>query len=226
MVPSLYKETDSSAGGAGISLLGEAEATDIKVFLRIADYSEFLRRFYDDVALSARGMCAVATGKLTQWGLANLSVPAPTNKATLCLPTLLAISRYAKRDLIDCFATAGVSVDGHGPLRVGQALSPQALSIQSVPGLRLGSAGSCAGRAQHTGIARVWRGGAERTRPQRGGRSSCRQSSGGREGVGCAVTVDGTPCRRACSAQYAPLLPACHSSYSHYSFGTGGCGCR
>lgn len=89
MVPSLYKETDSSAGGAGISLLGEAEATDIKVFLRIADYSEFLRRFYDDVALSARGMCAVATAKLTQWGLANLSVPAPTNKATLCLPTLL-----------------------------------------------------------------------------------------------------------------------------------------
>ena len=45
-----------------ISLLGDAEQTEIKLFLRVMEYDEFLARFYPDTALSAS--CA---------GQANLS---------------------------------------------------------------------------------------------------------------------------------------------------------
>ena len=57
---------DLRGKGVSISLLGDAEATDIKVFLRTVEYDEFLSRFYDEVTLSARGMCLAAAAKMTQ----------------------------------------------------------------------------------------------------------------------------------------------------------------
>ena len=48
---------DLKKKGVSISLLGDAEETEIKVFLRTVEYEEFLSRFYETVTLSARGMC-------------------------------------------------------------------------------------------------------------------------------------------------------------------------
>eukprot|EP01045_Picozoa_sp_COSAG04_P053272 COSAG04_NODE_23171_length_342_cov_1.901235_1_plen_92_part_10 len=49
-----------------ISLLGDAEQTEIKLFLRVMEYDEFLARFYPDTALSASGMCLIAGAKKTE----------------------------------------------------------------------------------------------------------------------------------------------------------------
>jgi hypothetical protein len=57
---------DLRGKGMSISLLGDAEATDIKVFMRTVEYDEFLSRFYDEVPLSPRGMCLAAAAKRTQ----------------------------------------------------------------------------------------------------------------------------------------------------------------
>ena len=59
---------DLKKNGVSISLLGDVEDTDITVFLRTAEYNEFLSRFYyyDEVTLSARSMCLAAAAKTTQ----------------------------------------------------------------------------------------------------------------------------------------------------------------
>lgn len=67
---------DLKKKGLSISLLGDAEDTDIKVFLRTAEYDEFLSRFYEKVTLSASGMCLAAAAKQTQEDVSRLSVAA------------------------------------------------------------------------------------------------------------------------------------------------------
>eukprot|EP01043_Picozoa_sp_COSAG02_P048619 COSAG02_NODE_4793_length_4973_cov_2.768158_3_plen_305_part_00 len=52
--------------GVSISLLGDEETTEIKLFLRIKEYGEFIGRFYEKLQLSVSGMCLVAAAKKTQ----------------------------------------------------------------------------------------------------------------------------------------------------------------
>eukprot|EP01045_Picozoa_sp_COSAG04_P004159 COSAG04_NODE_176_length_21411_cov_10.599240_26_plen_399_part_01 len=54
---------DLRAKGVSISLLGDAEKTKIKLFLRIEGYGQFIARFYDGVPLSVTGMCIAAATK-------------------------------------------------------------------------------------------------------------------------------------------------------------------
>jgi len=66
-----------------ISLLGDAEQTEIKLFLRVMEYDEFLARFYPDTALSASGMCLIAGAKKTEEDAAAMG---PTDVLQLKLP--------------------------------------------------------------------------------------------------------------------------------------------
>ena len=67
---------DLKKKGVSISLLGDAAVTDIKVSLRCIEYDDFMSRFYEEVTLSARGMCLAAAAKRTQEDLLQLSVAA------------------------------------------------------------------------------------------------------------------------------------------------------
>jgi hypothetical protein len=61
--------TDLRAKGVSISLLGDEEETEIKLFLRVMEYGEFIGRFYSAIpvrGISVRGMCLAAAAKKSQ----------------------------------------------------------------------------------------------------------------------------------------------------------------
>ena len=85
---------DLRGKGMSISLLGDAVDTDIKVLKRTVEYDESLTRFYDEVPLSARGMCLAAAAKRTQGDLIQspkvvmeLGLPEEDALAVLTQPT-------------------------------------------------------------------------------------------------------------------------------------------
>ena len=70
------KEPWALKGGGRPLYMTFGEDTDIKVFLRSIEYDDFLSRFYEEVTLSASGMCVVAAAKRMQEDLSKLSVAA------------------------------------------------------------------------------------------------------------------------------------------------------
>ena len=66
---------DLRVKGMSISLLGDAEKTEIKLCLRIMEYDEFLSQFYDEsvITLSKSGMCIAAAAKKTQKELLTMA---------------------------------------------------------------------------------------------------------------------------------------------------------
>lgn len=65
---------DLRAKGVSISLLGDVEETDIKLFLRVLDYGDFLQRFYQTVLpLSEQGMCTAACAVTPSHALCSMN---------------------------------------------------------------------------------------------------------------------------------------------------------
>ena len=64
---------DLRSKGVSISLLGDAEETEIKLFLRTMDYEDFVGRFYGSLPLSPSAMCVAAAARMTPEDLARMS---------------------------------------------------------------------------------------------------------------------------------------------------------
>ena len=78
---------DLRSKGVSISLLESGETTDLKLYLRMVEYDEFLRRFYDTVPLSASGMCLAAEAKIS------------ANELTACNPAaLMQVKGFTEQD--------------------------------------------------------------------------------------------------------------------------------
>ena len=90
---------DLKKKGVSISLLGDAEETEIKVFLRTVEYDEFLSGFYEKVTLSACGMCLAAAAKKTQDDLPQLSVGAVMELALPEEDSLAVLKKQQYREL-------------------------------------------------------------------------------------------------------------------------------
>ena len=64
---------DLRAKGVSISLLGDVEETEIKLFLRTMDYEDFVGRFYGSLPLSPSGKCVAAAARMMAEDLVGLS---------------------------------------------------------------------------------------------------------------------------------------------------------